>query len=83
MRVALALVAVAAALPAVCADYVDGTPCSYQGPSQKTICDGAKTAILYCNPDGHWRNGYTCNRGCCRVIPPHFRGQAGNAYCDC
>ncbi len=59
MRAALTLVTVAAALPAVFADYWDGTPCSYQGQDQKTICDDARTAILYCNPDGHWRNGYT------------------------
>ncbi len=83
MRVAFTLVAVAAAFPAVLANYWDGTSCTYRGSDQKTICDDGNTAILYCNADGHWRNGYTCSSGCCRITPPPFHGQAGNAYCNC
>ncbi|KAM3460943.1 hypothetical protein NHJ6243_005506 [Beauveria neobassiana] len=80
MRIGFTVVAIAAALPAVLTSYWDGSSCTYQGPEQKTICDGAKTAILYCNPNGHWRNGHTCNGGCCRISAPPFHGQAGNAH---
>ncbi|OAA52266.1 hypothetical protein BBO_00107 [Beauveria brongniartii RCEF 3172] len=83
MRIGFTVVAIAAALPAVLAIYWDSNSCTYEGPKQKTICDGAKTAILYCNADGAWHNGHTCNDGCCRISPPPFHGQAGNAYCAC
>ncbi|KAM3432163.1 hypothetical protein MY4824_006712 [Beauveria thailandica] len=83
MRIGFTVIAIAAAFPAVLASYRVGSSCTYEGPNQKTICDGAKTEILYCHSDGTWHNGYTCKGGCCRISPPPFHGQAGNANCVC
>ncbi|ATY59266.1 hypothetical protein A9K55_003582 [Cordyceps militaris] len=78
-----AAAATGAAIPVVLdGGYWVGAACKYEGPEQKTICDAAGNDILYCHADGHWHNGYTCPSGRCRIRPPPFHGQAGNAYCS-